>query len=104
MSAFFRHKIYMSHIFNPHTYTLISDPYGVVNLPENVETSYSILVVNISNTNVVINSTDENVLIYNQLYARTGESSIEIVPNRMIYLCFFQNFEKTSKKWLSHLG
>lgn len=92
----------MSFIFNPSQYIIISDDNFNIDLPTPEKNTSSMLVVNISSTDATISSAYSN--IYNNLYARRGTSQIYIAPNRMMFLIFFQNFNKDSNKWLCHIG
>tara|TARA_Y100000022_G_C13135677_1_gene322548 strand:+ start:286 stop:627 length:342 start_codon:yes stop_codon:yes gene_type:complete len=96
------YKIYMSYIFNPSQYVLITDDNHNIDLPDTAKNTTSILVVNVSSTDASLTSTSSN--IYNNLYARKGVSEIYVAPNRMMFLIYFQNFKKDAGKWLCHVG
>lgn len=92
----------MSFIFNPSQYIIITDDNFNIDLPTPESSASSLLVVNVSSTDATITSTSSN--IYNNLYARRGASELYIAPNRMMFLIFFQNFNKDTSKWLCHVG
>ena len=92
----------MSFIFNPSQYIIITDDNYNIDLPTPEKSAFSLLVVNVSSTDATITSTSSN--IYNNLYARRGTAELYIAPNRMMFLIFFQSFNKDTSKWLCHVG
>lgn len=92
----------MSYIFNPCQYLLVRDDDHNIDLPDATKNTTTILVANVSSTDITITSTSAN--IYNNLYARRGVSQIYVAPNRLIFLIYFENFNEDTGKWLCHIG
>jgi hypothetical protein len=110
----------MSHLFhitslplhiNQYSYQITqNDSYLIVEtlsqlvLPPNPTDATAILLVNVSDYVLTVESNDGVNKIYNDLYAPTGSFSIEMDANRMLYLIYVINQTNSQGKWLTHFG
>jgi|AntAceMinimDraft_11_1070367.scaffolds.fasta_scaffold05176_2 hypothetical protein len=83
---------------------LIIETLSQLVLPPNPEDGKAILIVNVSEQVLSLETNDGVNKIYNNLYAPNGSFEVEIDANRMIYLIFVINISTNQGKWLTHLG
>jgi len=73
-------------------------------LPSNPTDSKAILVVNVSNHTINIESQDGITKIYNHLYSPEGTFDLNIEANRIIYIIYIMNYSTNQGRWVTHLG
>jgi len=83
---------------------LIVESLSNLTLPANPEDGKVILIVNVSEELLVLNSNDNTNQIYNNLYAPNGSFEIEIDANRTVYLMYIVNITSNEGRWLAQVG
>ena len=126
-------KIIMFHYFRPYVYKSMSNLFNIksvpiylhntlsyklrkfethvitetatqIELPDDPDNTFAVLIMNISSNVTTVSTDDSSRLIYNHLYAPDGSTSIDMEPNRILYLIYVRNFSNTTGRWVSHLG
>ena len=83
---------------------LVVETLSTVGLPQNPAESKAVMILNTSNQNIIIESTDEVNQIYNNLYAPGGTFSLTVDANRITYFIYTINRTTNQGRWLTHLG
>ena len=83
---------------------LIIESMSQIILPSNSTDSKAILVVNVSNHTINIESQDGITKIYNHLYSPEGTFDLNIEANRIIYIIYIMNYSTNQGRWVTHLG
>jgi hypothetical protein len=83
---------------------LVVESLSTIGLPANPAESRAVMIMNVSNQPINIDSTDGTNKIYNNLYAPAGSFSFTLDANRIIYLIFARNTSANQGRWLTHLG
>lgn len=83
---------------------LIIESMSQIILPSNPTDSKAILVVNVSNHTINIESQDGITKIYNHLYSPEGTFDLNIEANRIIYIIYIMNYSTNQGRWVTHLG
>lgn len=110
MSNFFRVKSLPLRI-NQYTYQikendsyLIIESMSQIILPPNPTDSQAILLVNVSNHTINMESQDGINKIYNHLYSPEGTFDLKIEANRIIYIIYIMNYSTNQGRWVTHFG
>jgi hypothetical protein len=83
---------------------LIIETLSQLVLPSNPTDSKAILLVNVSNHTIDLESQDGVNKIYNHLYAPEGSFDLKIEANRILYLIYIKNQSLNQGRWVTHLG
>jgi hypothetical protein len=83
---------------------LIIETLSQLVLPANPLDSKAILIVNVSNHTIDLESQDGTNKIYNHLYSPNGEFDLKIEANRIIYLIYIKNQSLNEGRWVTHFG
>jgi len=83
---------------------LVVESLSTIGLPANPAESKAVMIMNVSNQPINIDSTDGTNQIYNNLYAPSGSFSFTLDANRIIYLIYTKNLSAGNGRWLTHLG
>jgi len=83
---------------------LIIESMSQIVLPPNPTDSKAILLVNVSNHTINLESQDGITKIYNHLYSPEGTFGLQIEANRIIYLIYIMNYSTNEGRWVTHLG
>jgi hypothetical protein len=83
---------------------LVVETLSTIALPANPSESKAVMIMNVSNQVINVDSTDGANKIYNNLYAPTGSFSLTVDANRIIYLIYTKNLSTGNGRWLTHLG
>lgn len=83
---------------------LVVESLSTIGLPLNPVESKAVMIINVSNQVINIDSTDGVNQIYNNLYAPNGTSSLSVEANRIVYLIYTRNISANLGKWVTHLG
>ena len=83
---------------------LVVETLSTIALPANPPESKAVMIMNVSNQAINIDSTDGTNKIYNNLYAPAGSFSLTVDANRIIYLIYTKNVSANQGRWLTHLG
>jgi hypothetical protein len=83
---------------------LIVETYSQLTLPNNPKESKAILLMNVSNQVIVVDTVDETNKIYNNLYAPNGTFNLNIEPKRIVYFIYTKNLTTNTGMWMTHLG
>jgi len=73
-------------------------------LPPNPTDSQAILLVNVSNHTINMESQDGINKIYNHLYSPEGTFDLKIEANRIIYIIYIMNYSTNQGRWVTHFG
>ena len=93
-----------SYQINENDSYLIIETMSQIVLPPNPTDSKAILVVNVSNHTINIESQDGINKIYNHLYSPEGTFDLKLETNRIIYLIYIINHSTNQGQWVTHLG
>jgi len=83
---------------------LVVETLSTIGLPANPVESRAVMILNVSDQQINIDSTDGTNKIYNNLYAPAGSFSLTVDANRIIYLIYAKNLVTNQGHWLTHLG
>jgi hypothetical protein len=83
---------------------LIVESLSELILPANPVDSKAILLVNVSNFTINLESQDGTNKIYNHLYSPNGTFNLEIETNRIMYLIYIKNISENEGRWVSMFG
>jgi hypothetical protein len=83
---------------------LIVETLSELVLPSNPTDSKAILLVNVSNYTIQLDSQDGINKIYNHLYSPDGTFNLKIEANRIIYLIYIVNYSTNEGRWVTHIG
>jgi hypothetical protein len=83
---------------------LVVETLSTIGLPANPAESRAVMILNVSDQQINIDSTDGTNKIYNNLYAPVGSFSLTVDANRIIYLIYAKNLLTNQGRWLTHLG
>jgi hypothetical protein len=83
---------------------LIVETMSQLVLPSNPVDSKAILLVNVSNQTIDLESHNSVNKIYNNLYAPDGSLELNIEPNRIIYIIYIINQSLNEGRWVTHFG
>ena len=75
-----------------------------LSLPSNPTDSKAILLVNVSNQTIDLESHNTSNKIYNNLYAPDGSLTLKIEANRIIYIIYIVNQSLNEGRWVTHFG
>ena len=93
-----------SYQINENDSYLIIETMSQIVLPPNPTDSKAILVVNVSNHTINIESQDGINKIYNHLYSPEGTFDLKLEKNRILYLIYIINHSINQGQWVTHLG
>ena len=88
----------------PYDSYLVVETLSTIGLPQNPVESKAVMILNVSNHPIHIDSTDGTNMIYNNLYAPAGTSSLTVDANRITYFIYTKNLVTSQGRWLTHLG
>ena len=83
---------------------LVVETLSTIGLPQNPAESRAVMIINVSNQVINIDSTDGTHQIYNNLYAPSGSFSLTVDANRIVYLIYTRNISANQGKWVTQLG
>ena len=83
---------------------LIVETMTQLSLPSNPTDSKAILLVNVSNQTIDLESHNTSNKIYNNLYAPDGSLTLKIEANRIIYIIYIVNQSLNEGRWVTHFG
>tara|TARA_B100000497_G_C7344358_1_gene225773 strand:- start:120 stop:356 length:237 start_codon:yes stop_codon:yes gene_type:complete len=75
-----------------------------ISLPPNPADSKAILITNVSDHKINIESIDGINKIYNHLYSPEGTFDLIIEENRILYLIYIMNYSTNIGRWVTHFG
>lgn len=88
----------------PYDSYLVVETLSTIGLPQNPVESKAVMILNVSNEPIHIDSTDGAKMIYNNLYAPNGSFSLTVDANRIAYFIYAKNLVTNQGRWLTHLG
>jgi hypothetical protein len=83
---------------------LIVETMSQIILPSNPADSKAILITNVSDHKINIESTDGINKIYNHLYSPEGTFDLIMEENRILYIIYIMNYSTNIGRWVTHFG
>ena len=83
---------------------LIVETMSQITLPSNPVDSKAILITNVSDHKINIESTDGRNKIYNHLYSPEGTFDLIMEENRILYIIYIMNYSTNIGRWVTHFG